>query len=127
MSPRVLLIDDEQMILRAMGRGLERAGYQVDVASSGLAALDLIRQGGYEAILCDVHMPGLSGEELFRILESERPELIPRIVFATGNLHDPALCQFLDRCGRAAIGKPYSVSELLGVLDTTLAQSQQAS
>lgn len=72
---RILVVDDDESIRVAMARFLQRCGYGVESASSGTDALCLFDAQSFDAMICDVRMPGLSG-----------PELLPRVL-----AHDPNL------------------------------------
>jgi response regulator RpfG family c-di-GMP phosphodiesterase len=63
-TPRLLLVDDEESIRSALGRFLQGRGYEVDVAESGRAALELLEKQQYVVMLCDVRMPEMTGIEV---------------------------------------------------------------
>jgi two-component system response regulator HydG len=69
---RVLLIDDDPGVRETMSRTLSQAGYTVRVASSGEEGFDLAREGGFDVILSDMRMPGLSGIDVLRKLRDVR-------------------------------------------------------
>lgn len=113
---RILLADDEPMVLRVLRLQLQKAGYEVDTAPNGLVALDLVRQSAPDALITDIEMPKMSGEELCAALAAELPNRRFPIFVATsltglrhrewaqalGNLH------FLE--------KPVSARKLLTTL-----------
>ena len=69
-AARILIVDDEETIRMVLARFLRARGYDVSVAESGHAALDLLESATFDLVLCDVRMPGLSGTEVVpRILE----------------------------------------------------------
>lgn len=113
--PAVLLVDDEPGILFSVSRLLERAGFLVITAASAPTAIEQVRARRFEAVVCDLCMPGMSGADLCAWLRLEAPELGDRIIIATG---DPTLT---DRAGVAIAGlpvllKPYSFGDLLALL-----------
>ena len=61
---RVLVAEDDPHILRLISLWLGREGYEVLEARHGLAALELIQEGGVDVLVSDVNMPGMSGLEL---------------------------------------------------------------
>jgi EAL domain-containing protein (putative c-di-GMP-specific phosphodiesterase class I) len=63
---RVLLVDDDEMVLRGYRRIIERAGHAVDVAVSGDEALALFGKKRYDVVISDISMPGMNGVELLR-------------------------------------------------------------
>ena len=68
---RLLVVEDEVRLARALREGLQADGFVVDVAHTGPAGLDLARAGEYDAVVLDVMLPGLSG---YRVTESLRAE-----------------------------------------------------
>ncbi len=71
MRESILVVDDEADVLDLVRYHLNRAGFDVDVASSGTAALLAARQGRPDAIVLDVMLPQMSGTEVFRKLKLE--------------------------------------------------------
>lgn len=81
-SARVLVVDDEGAIRYSVSKTLQRIGYQVDEASSGEEALELIGKSEYEVILTDIRMPGLTGVELLKRIKDVSPDGI--VILMTG-------------------------------------------
>ena len=111
--PAILLVDDEGCIRASVSRVLERAGYAVTLAASGAEALQRVLAEGYEAVICDLRMPGLSGIALFDQLQQAAPSLAGRILIASGDLSQPETTVFLARTGAPALLKPYGTHDLL--------------
>jgi EAL domain-containing protein (putative c-di-GMP-specific phosphodiesterase class I) len=65
-EPRVLVVDDEQSLLRLCARVLEGSGYAVETASDGLSAVGLLETRVFDVILSDISMPGMDGLQLLR-------------------------------------------------------------
>jgi DNA-binding NtrC family response regulator len=85
---RVLIVDDEVAIGRTLALVLG-AEHEVTVTTSAAEALSFIRDRGteaFDAVLCDLVMPGTSGVELFQVVQRELPELAGRFLFMTGGL-----------------------------------------
>lgn len=83
-SARLLVVDDEPEIRRGLQAMLRRFG-RVDVAESAAEARALLSPGvRYDLVLCDLMMPGESGEELYGWITSARPDLAPRVAYVTG-------------------------------------------
>ena len=80
---RILLVDDEPMILRVMGRSLEKLGYQVDVAINGEDALVKIAANCPDVMVTDIEMPRMSGKELCTHLQETMPNRIFPIFVST--------------------------------------------
>jgi CheY-like chemotaxis protein len=120
--PAVLLVDDEGCIRAAVSRVLTRAGYAVSLAASGAEALQRVRTEAYEAVICDLRMPGLSGIALFDQLQQAAPSLAGRILVASGDLSQPETTVFLARTGAPTLLKPYGTHDLLEALKRMCAQ-----
>ena len=58
---RVLVVEDERRLAAAVKRGLEASGFVVDVACDGVTGLHMAREGGYDGVVLDIMLPGLSG------------------------------------------------------------------
>lgn len=71
MQPRVLIVDDEAGVRKALQRGLRGEGMDVVTAADGPSALELARTGSFDALLLDIMLPGLSG---YRVLQQLRAE-----------------------------------------------------
>ena len=114
---KVLLVDDEPGIVRSVGRYLSSLGYDVTSATSGEEAITALRHGSFDAVVSDLRMPGLSGEDLYALVQSEFPKLARRVVFASGDMMREETQQFLRQTGCLALQKPYELSELTDALD----------
>ncbi|HEX8276739.1 MAG TPA: ATP-binding protein [Longimicrobiaceae bacterium] len=109
---RVLVVDDEAGLRRIVRRYLEGRGHRVDEAGSGAEALERIAAAEYDAVLLDLKMPEMPGDELFRLLRERHPATAARVVFATGDVISPARREFLDATGRPAFEKPFDLAEV---------------
>ena len=71
---RILLVDDEPMVLRVMRNALEREGFQVDVAVDGIEAWEKIKASRPDVLVTDIEMPRLSGQELCQLIQENLPD-----------------------------------------------------
>ncbi len=109
---RLLVIDDEPMILGALRRSLS-AEYNVTCVGDGRKALERLRGGErYELILCDLMMPEMTGMDLFAELERVAPEQAARMVFVSGGAFTPRAREFLERIPNARVEKPIDLQNL---------------
>lgn len=125
---RALVVDDELAIRSALRRFLLRRGWQVDEAANGEVALEFLgRAEGdeYDVVLCDIRMPRMSGIELHAFLSLQRPRLLERIIFMTGDVASPNVADFLARTRRPVVEKPFDLPAL-GVLVDELTGPQAA-
>jgi signal transduction histidine kinase len=107
---RVLLVDDEPLLLTALARSLS-AHYEVVTAESGARALaELGRGAPFDVILCDLMMPDLTGMEVFAEASRRAPDVAGRFVFLTGGVFTPDAKAFLETHANMVIEKPFIVS-----------------
>jgi CheY-like chemotaxis protein len=127
---RLLLVDDEGTFRLALRHYLERRGWTVDEAHDGSSALDrlMVVQDAreYTAVLCDLNMPGLSGQALHARLVAAGSPAVPKLVFSTGDTFDPDVLTFLETTGGRWFQKPFELrklAELLEVMHGVTAES----
>lgn len=119
---RVLIIDDEEALRRALGRIL--GAHDVSLAENGREGWERLEEGGgFDIILCDLLMPHISGIELYRRVLEERPDIAERFVFMTGGAATPEAREFLARVDPPLLEKPFDMSELLAVVSASVAES----
>lgn len=70
MSDKVLVVDDDKTILTMLFKALKNNGIEADLAISGEAALELVKQNKYDLILLDINMRGINGFEVIQKLRS---------------------------------------------------------
>jgi len=111
-SGRILLVDDEKMILEVGSQLLERLGYEVITASGGKAAVEIYqeRSGEIDLVILDVVMPDMSGGETFDRLKEIHPGV--RVLLASGYSINGKASEILNRGCRGFIQKPFSLEEL---------------
>ena len=110
---KVLLVDDEHILLEMIRDGLKRRGYEVITANNGEAALRELHQHQIDAICSDIKMPGLNGRQLYEWIRASRPEIARRIIFMTGDIINQPLQMFLEQEHLTCLNKPFAVADLL--------------
>ncbi len=117
---RVLVIDDDELLLALFGRLLR--GHTPTLSSSGEDALVHLRAGEkFDAILCDLQMPGLRGEALFDIVKVTWPEMTTRMIFMSGGGGSERDEAFLE--GHPALMKPFRRRDLERMLSLVVANN----
>jgi two-component system, OmpR family, response regulator len=111
---RLLVVEDEARLATALQRGLQAEGFVVDVAGDGPAGLELARHGGYDAMILDVMLPGLSGYRVVRQLRAEERWLPVLMLSAKDGEYDQA--DGLDCGADDYLTKPFSFVVLLARL-----------
>ncbi len=114
---RVLVIDDEPAVGRALRRML--SGHDVTLSGPGDDAIGLVLSGAYDAFLCDVMMPGLSGLEIYARVRERDPALVRRFVFVTGGAFTSEAEEFLASVPNEVIRKPFSAESVRAALART--------
>ncbi|MBI4501389.1 MAG: response regulator [Gemmatimonadetes bacterium] len=109
----ILIVDDDQAVRDAFTRTLRHAGFTVTPAENGVAALQLLSQRGFDAIVSDYRMPELGGQGFYEQLEERFPALASRVVFVTAYADDPKIRTFLDQTGQPVLGKPVETRDLV--------------
>ena len=74
----------------------------------------------YGLVLCDLRMPGMSGIELHARLTDQRPGVLDRFIFATGDTASPETAAFLARVDRPVLEKPFELAQLAAIVEATV-------
>jgi len=109
----ILVVDDDHLLADALQWILADQCFLVDVAHDGEEALQKIEANEFDTIICDVMMPKLRGDELFRLAIEARPSLGDRFIFITGFAADPQLKLFLSTTGAKCLHKPFLIKTLI--------------
>ena len=108
---KILVVDDEQRILRFLVRGLQAEGFAVDAADNGADGLHKALEGGYDLVILDLLMPGMDGASVLRQLVARRPA---QAVLVLSFLNATATkVRLLEAGAEDYLAKPFSLDELL--------------
>jgi len=113
---RVLVVEDEPVVLELLARVLEGDGAEVTLARDGGEAWERLSGHSFDLVVTDLLMPNLSGQQLYERVAEERPELLRRIVFATGDLVREETMAFLEGLPNRILTKPLEVETVRRVL-----------
>ena len=120
--PRILVVDDEPLILECLSRLMAPLNYEVIIAQGGCDAIIAIGKQQFDIILLDLGMPDLSGSEVLRFI-ADRGVVTPVIVVSGESSIDAAINAL--RAGACDfVRKPYESEELLRRIDNTLTRSR---
>jgi len=126
-GPRRLLVVEDDPALRELYAATLASEGLVDAAADGAEALEQLKTGGYDVILCDVNMPRLDGLGLFERAVALWPELAGSFVFMTGELLEEGGRFFAffndDSRQRQLLLKPIAGEDLVGVVRRRLAET----
>ena len=110
-SGRILVIDDESLIVNAFKRVLRDV--DLEVAHSGREAVNILADDvNFDLIFCDLYMPDFNGMEVHRWVQKSYPGLEERIVFMTGGAHDAISQAFLNSVPNRRLNKPFNPEDI---------------
>jgi signal transduction histidine kinase/CheY-like chemotaxis protein len=120
-SLRFLVIDDEAEILNLVSEVLGKSGARVVTVQDSMDLASVLKESHFDAVLCDLKMPGHDGLWILRTLRRDYPELAKRFVLMTGNLADADKASG-ELNGVAILPKPFTLDRLrrmIGELTTS--------
>ena len=112
---RVLVVDDEPSICRALQIALGRAGCDVVTATNGEAAHAILGGQPVDVLVLDLRMPDLRGDVIYHLASALQPALRTRTVFLTGDYTDRAQT-IVAECRCPMIRKPFELDEVVGAV-----------
>ena len=118
---KILIADDDRVVLFTLCDGLREAGFEVIEARDGLQALELCQSNAPELALLDIRMPGMDGLELARRLRDETP--VPFLFFSAYKDED-YVRRAVDSGALGYLIKPLQVATLVPMIRTALARAQ---
>jgi EAL domain-containing protein (putative c-di-GMP-specific phosphodiesterase class I) len=113
-SGRLLIVDDDVLLSRSLSRHLARAGYDVVVQHEGQPALDALKGGGFDLVISDIEMPGLSGIDLLREVRDLDRDL--PVVLITGAPAIDTATKAVEHGAFRYLTKPFEIDVLLKVV-----------
>jgi signal transduction histidine kinase len=117
--PRLLLIDDEPMILRLFSILLADSCEVVTTGSGAKGIAVLEHDRNFDVVLCDLHMPGVDGIAVYERVSELEPSLLDRFVFTSGGAVTARAREFLDRVQPNLLAKPFPPEELFALIQKT--------
>jgi CheY-like chemotaxis protein len=125
---RVLIVDDDLNVGRTLSLALHN-DHDVTVVTSAQDALETLHaaqgSGGFDAILCDVLMPGMTGGELLERVRGELPELDRRFIFMTGGLFGGGTGELVKQSSNRLLEKPFDLRAVQEALHTVVARARR--
>jgi DNA-binding NtrC family response regulator len=121
--PQALIVDDEPGIRFALKRWFERQGYSVREADSGdsaVAALisnEAADSNEFDVVVCDLNLPGMSGDALLQRLALERPAIVSRVILTTGDAIVDAAPDSVLANHPHVLQKPFDLATLKTMVD----------
>ena len=122
---KILVVDDESVVRGVLHRVLTRMGHSVDTFDDARNAMNKIDTGaGYDVILTDVRMPGMSGIEMYTRIIEKMPAMKNRIIFITGDVMGADIKNFLTQNNLAYLAKPFDIETLKEKINVVLSGGQ---
>lgn len=119
---RVLVVDDDRLVLATLAKGLRHWGYEVAEASSGETALKLALETNPDVILLDVNMPRMSGLEVAKSLRAQT--MIP-FIFLTAYGDADIVKQAAEHGAMGYLVKPVDISQIVPAIEAALARGKE--
>ena len=109
----ILVVDDDKQLASALQWILADENFLVDIAFDGEEGLLKVKVNEYDAVICDLMMPRLRGDEFYFKAKEMRPGLADRFIFITGFATDPKINDFLNEEEVKYLVKPFPVQGLI--------------
>lgn len=116
----ILLVDDDELILRLLQKVLESWEANIETASNGKDALSKLASRQFDLMICDLQMPEMSGQELFQHIQDNALLPMERILFLTGDKRSQTK-EFLDKSGCYFLYKPIQFLDFANQVQAVLA------
>jgi len=123
---RILVVDDEASILKFISMILESAGSTVDAAGSGDKALAYLVENDYDLVISDLRMPGIDGWKLFDWVKQNRPHIVKKLIFISGDIMNPDAQTFFKDSELLYLKKPFSIDDLKKIVETSLEKQKDS-
>jgi len=119
---RILVVDDEVGVGNTL-RLVLQGEHEIQLATGAQEALDLIAKFDFDAIICDLMMPIMTGMDLYEAILRTYPGLEDRMVFMTGGTLIPQSDAFLAKLKYPLLEKPFDIGQLRSILRAMVATS----
>jgi signal transduction histidine kinase len=119
----VLVVDDKIQISELIYDVLVRYGASVQVAGSGVDTCEYLNDRKYDLIICDQSMPGLSGENLYRLMKSDAAVRSPLFLFMIDDVITSQAHQFYAQPGVQYLRKPFRIQDLVDAVEELLSRN----
>jgi two-component system NtrC family sensor kinase len=108
---RILVVDDEEAIVRIVAGALAMVGHQVEVAQDGRVAVQKLTAGDFDLVLMDMKLPEFDGERIYEDVIRRKP-VPPQVVIMTGDTVNQQTRRFLERTGLRCVEKPFKLEDI---------------
>ncbi len=112
-SGRVLVIEDEEDLRAMYEVALKQEGYEVVLAADAAEGIEAISREPFDIVVLDMKLPGADGGDFCAHVEANCPELMKRVLFATGDTVSERTHWWIEHTGRPVLNKPFRVKDFL--------------
>ncbi len=120
----VLLIEDEPAVMAYVRATLERNGYSVVCAESGVEGVRILESGEFLGVVSDMRTPGgIDGADVHAWISQHRPQLVSWIVFIAGDIANEETVSTLRRTGAPCVEKPFRVQQFISVIQNAMGKA----
>ena len=120
MAKRILIVDDDELVLMALNELLRPEGYEIHAVPRGAEALERLDQDGYDLVMLDVIMPEMDGFELCKKIRAKEKYRETPIIFLTAKSRDEDRAMGLEAGANLFLSKPISPEKLLEMVSDTI-------
>ena len=114
----ILVMEDDVAISAALDMILTEAGYNIDLAETGEAALELFEKKDFDLIIADLKLPGINGMEVIKQIKEKKPEM--EVVVITGVGTQPIAAEALELGAHDFLPKPFTDDQIMTAIDEAL-------
>ena len=117
-SKKLLVVEDNNVVMYGLEKMLTRMGYDIDMARSGKEAIELISKHTYQATLLDIGLPDMSGTDIIAAIEDKDfGENIGKVIILSGYVNDANIMSFKNQGATLVLAKPISAVNLEALLE----------
>ena len=117
---RILVVDDEELIVELLTAILTDQGFEVDSAFDAAGALEKVRESIFDAAILDFNLPDMNGVMLHREIRQMDEELADNTLFTSGVEQSEKNLDYYTSFGKGFLSKPFEVQQVLSAVNTLL-------
>ena len=118
MAKNILIVDDEDVVRNYVRRALASRGWEMSEANNGAAALAIVEQRDFDAVICDLKMPDMRGEEVIKRIRVLRPAM--KIIAITGSVSNLTTPIVPGVELEGFLIKPFGIDEIRNLIENVL-------
>lgn len=116
--PRILVVEDEDLLRELLAQALEGEGYECAEAGLGSKALEMLGEDSFDLVISDVRMPGLSGVDLLKLIKERWPDTA--VIMATGVMDAHTAVEALKAGAYDYVTKPFQLDDVVMSIERAL-------